>query len=200
MPRNTPCSLILAACLALALPLTGGCGKSAPTHFYSLAAAPGAQAPPASPCYSLGVGPVDTPPYLDRPQIVTRGEGNRMLLADFDQWIEPVQANFTRAFSDALSRKVCARPMVGYPWPAGIRPDYQVTVQVRSLDGTLGGEALLHAAWSVMDKDGRVIAWKDTTLREPSGAATHAALVAAQARLVERFAGEVAGALSSLAR
>ena len=57
---------------------------------------------PAGSCPSLGLGPVDLPAYLDRTQIVTRGEGNLMLMAEFDQWIEPVQANFTRGRGDLM--------------------------------------------------------------------------------------------------
>ncbi|WP_243358561.1 PqiC family protein [Fundidesulfovibrio terrae] len=201
MHRKAQFSVTLLACLALMLPLLGACGKSAPTRFYSLAAeAPEPEQKPAGPCYSLGIGPVDTPAYLDRTQIVTRGEGNRMLLAEFDQWIEPVQANFSRALTDALSRMVCARPVMGYPWPGGVRPDYQVAVQVRTFDGSLGKDALLHADWSIADKDGRVLAWKSSVLREPCAGIDHAALVAAQGRLVDRFAKEVAAALSSIAR
>ena len=201
MPRNMRISLAGLACLALALPLLGGCGKSAPTRFYSLSADGPAQAEkPAGPCRSLGIGPVDIAAYLDRTQIVTRGEGNRMLLAEFDQWIEPVQANFTRAFTDALTRQVCARPVVDYPFPGGTSPDYQVAVQVRSFDGTLGKDALLQANWSITDKDGRNVAWKSSALREPCAGPDHAALVAAQGRLVERLAKEVAEELVKVIR
>jgi uncharacterized lipoprotein YmbA len=123
-----------------------------------------------------------------------------MLLAEFDQWIEPVQANFSRALTDALTRLVCAKPVMGYPWPGGVRPDYQVAVQVRTFDGTLNKEAVLRADWSVADKDGKVVAWKSSSLREPCAGPDHAALVAAQGKLVDRFAAEVAGALATQAR
>ena len=199
MSRKSLLPLSLLTCLALVLPLLGACGKSAPTHFYSLAGEAGepAQAP-GGPCYSLGIGPIDMPAYLDRTQIVTRGEGNRMQLADFDQWIEPVQANFTRALTDALSGMVCAKPIMGFPWPGGITPDRQIAVQVRQFDGALGREAVLRADWSITNKDGRVLVWKSTTLREPCPGGEYGSLVAAQSRLVGRFAQEIAQALSNL--
>jgi len=201
MMKKSPAAQRLLVCLALALPLLGACGKSAPTHFYSLATEPReALQPPKAPCYSLGVGPVDLPAYLDRTQIVTRGEGNRMLLADFDQWIEPVQANFTSALSDALSRKVCAKPLMGFPWPGGSRPDYQIAIQVRTFDGALGKEAVLRADWSVADRDGKVLAWKASALREAASGNDYPSLVAAQSRLVEKLAQEMAESLATLAK
>lgn len=185
----------LAVLLILAATALCGCGKSAPVHFYTLALEPAKDAQPSGPCFSLGIGPVETPPYLDRSQIVTRGEGNRMLMADFDQWIEPVQAGFSRALGEALARLVCAGPVMSYPWPGGANPDYQVAVQVRSLDGTLGKEAVLRADWTITGKDGKVVAGKSSMLREPCGGPDFASLVAAQSRLVDKLAREMAGAL-----
>lgn len=190
------------ACLALVLTTLAACGKSAPIRFYSLAPDPG-QSEPANPgqttpCFALGVGPVDFPAYLDRTQIVTRGEANRMNLAEFDRWIEPIQANFTSALMDALSGQLCAKPLVGFPWPGGVRPDRQISVQVREFDGTLGRDAVLRADWSVSDKEGQVLIWKSTSLREPCPGNDFGSLVAAQSRLVRQLAQEMARAVSGL--
>lgn len=196
MRSKAPLAAVLAACLVL--PLLSACGKSAPARFYSLTAPAPADTSPAGPCQSLGLGPVDLPAYLDRTQIVTWGDGNHMLMADFDQWIEPVQANFTRALGDSLRAFVCAEPLVGYPWPGGVRPDRQIAVTVRQFDGTLGREAVLRADWSIADREGKVLLWRTSSLRESCAAPGHAALVAAQSRLVERLARDMADALAGL--
>lgn len=190
--------LRMAACLLLVPLLAAACAKSAPTHFYSLTE-PQASAEkprPAGPCLALGVGPVEFPPYLDRTQIVTRGQGNHMKLADFDQWIEPVQANFTAALQDSLAARVCAEPLVGFPWPDDVSPDRRIAVRVRQFDGVLGQTAVLRADWSVSDKQGKVLAWRTSTLSEPCGGGEYSALVAAQSRLVARLADEMAKALA----
>ena len=46
--------------------------------------------PARTPDLTVGVGPVTLPPYLDRPQLVTRAGSNRAVLADFDSWVEPL--------------------------------------------------------------------------------------------------------------
>ena len=184
----------LALCLILFL---AGCGKSAPTRFYSLTAAPAAAGATAETrdCPALGLGPVEFPAYLDRSQIVTPGQGTSMHLAEFDQWIEPVRTNFERILMENLSGLVCAGPLVSHPWPEGLRPERQVAIQVRRFDGTLGGQAELRADWSILDAGGEVLVWRATTASEPAQGPDYAALVAAQSRLVEALARDIAAGL-----
>jgi hypothetical protein len=190
----------LVAGAACALLLLTGCGKSAPTRFYSLSAAgaPPAAEAPAGPCLSLGVGPIDFPAYLDRAQIVTRIGDNRMQMADFEQWIEPLRDNFQRALLENLSRLVCAKPLIGFPWPAGGHPDRQLVIQVASFDGTLGQETWLRVSWAVLDADVKTLVWRSAEYREPVAGPDYAALAAAQSRLVEKFAKDVAESLRGL--
>lgn len=193
VPR--PLTALLAGALC-ALPLLAGCGKSAPTHFYSLnAAAPKAAETPAGPCLSLGIGPVDFPAYLDRSQVVTRIGQNQMHLAEFEQWIEPLRDNFQRTLTENLAGLVCAKPLVTYPWPAGGHPDRQVAIQISSFDGSLGQEAWLKASWSVLDADGNSLAWRTADYREAAAGPGYADLAAAQSRLVAKFAKDVAESL-----
>lgn len=184
---------LFAGCLCLA----AGCGKSAPTHFFSLSVPAGVPAGDTGPCLALGIGPVDFPAYLDRSQIVTRVGANQMHLAEFDQWIEPLRDNFQRALMENLSGLVCAKPLIGHPWPAGNHPDRQVAIQVDRFDGTLGQEAVLRASWTVLDADGKALAWRTADLREPVGGPDYASLAAAQSRLVSRFARDVADSLDA---
>ena len=191
----------LAACLA-SLP---GCGKSAPTRYYTLTPMQNAQgaaqadsAPAATPCYSLGIGPVEFPAYLDRTQMVTQGPGNQMHLADFDQWVEPLHENFKRILMDNLAGSLCARPLMLSPWPAGVAPRYQLAIQVQRFDGELGREAVLKANWSILNPAGEVLVWRSTTLREPVAGGDYAGLAAAQSALVATFGQELAGAVKGL--
>ena len=205
-----------------AAPLLSGCGRSASTHYYTLtpgqaapygggaapsmtpSGAPGAAPAAASgtgaqgPCYSLGLGPVDFPAYLDRTQIVTQGAGNQMQLAEFDQWVEPLQENFKRILMENLAASLCTKPLVLFPWPAGVRPRYQLAIQVQRFDGALGQEAVLRANWSILNPDGDVLLWRSATLREPVAGPGYAPLAAAQSALVARFGQELAVAVKTL--
>ena len=186
----------LAAGALCCLPLLAGCGRSAPTHFFSLSAAAQEKAvQPAGPCQSIGIGPVDFPAYLDRTQIVTRLGPNQLHLAEFDQWAEPLRDNFQRALAENLAGLLCAKPLVTYPWPVGGHPDKQIVIQVARFDGNLGQNATLLASWSVVDADGNNLAWRSTEYQEAVSGPGYDALAAAESRLVQKFAKDVADSL-----
>lgn len=189
-------AVLVVAATACGLTLVAGCGRSAPTHFFSLSPAVSEKAaPPAGPCQSIGIGPVDFPAYLDRSQIVTRLGPNQLHLAEFDQWAEPLRDNFQRALAENLAGLVCAKPLVTYPWPVGGHPDKQITIQVARFDGTPGGHATLRTSWSVVDPDGNSLAWRSMEYQEAVAGPGYDALAAAQSKLVEKFAKDVADTL-----
>ena len=76
--------------------LLTGCGRSIPPRFYVLSPLPRGQqvSAPDKPLV-IGIGPVELPPYLDRPQIVSRPDANRIALAEFDRWAEPLASSFS---------------------------------------------------------------------------------------------------------
>lgn len=190
--------LILLAALAA---LAAGCGKSPPTRFYALTPAHPAKdlpAPAGGGRATLGIGPVDFPAYLDRPQMVTREGGNRMALAEFDQWIEPLRDNFSRVLLENLSEWWRPGPLVGHPWPTGVQPDLQAAVEVRRFDALPGQKAVLTADWTVLDASGALRDWKSLSLEEAVSGTDPAALAAAQSRLLERFSRELALALAAI--
>ncbi len=116
-------------------------------------------------------------------------------MGDFEQWIEPLRDNFQRALTENLGRLVCAKPLVTYPWPVGGHPDRQIVVQVANFDGTLGQESWLRVSWSILDADNKQLVWRTAEYREPVPGPDYASLAAAQSRLVEKFAKDVAGSL-----
>jgi hypothetical protein len=98
--------MLLAACAT---------GTSAPSRFYVLAPleAPEAepQLAPGERCLAIGIGPVEIPAYLDRPQIVTRLSNNELNLAEFDKWAEPLRDNLIRVLAENISSLLCTEPI-----------------------------------------------------------------------------------------
>jgi len=92
----------------------------------------------------------------------------------------------------------CDKPLVLFPWPAGVQPDYQVAIQVRRFDGTLGGEAVLQADWSVVDTSGQAVVWQTSLFKEAPSGADYAHLASAQSRLVARLAQDIAAKVRAL--
>jgi hypothetical protein len=179
-----------------------GCGRSAPTHYYTLSSYPQeqeAKTPGASTsCFSLGIGPVEFPAYLDRTHIITQGDKNQMHLADFDQWVEPLSDNFKRILMDNLTTSLCNKPVVIFPWPAGVHPDYQITIQVQHFDGFFGGEAVLRASWAILNPRGDVLIWKSSSLHEAVPGNDYAGIAEAQSKLVASLGQEIIMAIGTL--
>ena len=72
------------ASLSCVLLVLGGCLGTPPTRFYLLPTLTDVSAPAATGerALTIGVGPVTLPPYLDRPQIVTRASQAQLHVAE----------------------------------------------------------------------------------------------------------------------
>jgi hypothetical protein len=189
-----------ALCAIILVGLTG-CANSRDTRFYVLTAlpaveTPGGRSPGRSP--AVGLHPVGLPPYLDRPQIVTRAGENMLQLAEFDQWGAPLQDNLTRVLAANLAILVPAGRVAVFPWMTDSPIEYEVRVEVSQLEGTLGGSCWLVADWAVSGRGGKEsLATGKSRHTEPAGA-SYATLVAAHSRLVAALGRDIAAALKGV--
>jgi uncharacterized protein len=188
------------SCLAVALLvlfLASGCAQTQPTRFYTLSALqPGAgEASADGP--AIGLEPVILPDYLDRPQIVTRAGPNRMMLADFDVWVEPLSGMFTRVLAQNLSVLLETEDVVILPELRDVRFDHHVQATVTQFDIDENGQAVLDALWAVYGRDGRRLVRQDRSrlmeaVAEPGD---HAAIAAAMSRALEGLSRDIAGVI-----
>lgn len=187
--------------LGLCLLLAGCAGHSPQARFYQLSAladgpAGATELPPGS---TIVVGPVRLPDALDRPQIVSRSGDNELLLAEYHRWAGSLREEATRVVGENLARLLPNSRVETFPWRRGSLVNYQVEITFTRLDGVLGQAAALDCQWSVVSPQGnRLLLTRNTSLREPVAGTDHAALVAAQSRLLGRLSGEMAGALGRI--
>ena len=197
--RWLPTSAALATCLALA-----GCADSQPTRFYTLAAVPDApsEALPALPAdLAVGIGPVTLPPYLDRPQLVTRAGSNRAVLADFDSWVEPLQGMFARVLAENLALHLGTDDVLMLPQRRPLALDYQVEVDVTRFDVDTSGNAVLEARWWVLGRDGeRLLRSGRSSITEPTQVGDYTAAAGALSRALGAMSLEIARALADQAQ
>lgn len=148
----------LAVLLVLAL-LTAGCARTTPVTYYQLAVMDSGD--PAGEAGSIngrviGIGPVRMPELLDRPQIVTRLDANRLHLADGHRWAEPLTDSFIRVLRENLSLLLDTERILLHPWSPAAPPDYQIVAEVLRFDGDASGTAHLETVWSVRDGKGNI--------------------------------------------
>ena len=193
---------VLATTAALAFP---ACGLLSPqtdtTRFAVLASVddlPGgtaASTPGTNPPASLGVGPVTLPEYLRRSELVSRGEGTRIVLSEDERWAEPLDRAIERVLAIDLVRATGAGRVVHHPWYASDRPDVQVEIAFSRFEREESGNIVVAAAWSVRDLAGGAppIA-RETRIERATEGSDGASTALALSRALAELCAEIAGA------
>ena len=147
---------------------------------------------------AIGVGPVELPQYVNRPQIVTGYNSPELRSSYAAQWAEPLQDGFTRVLAENLSLLLATDRVAIFPWKSVV-PEYQVVIEVTHFLGQIGGEVSLVALWSILSKNGKdVLVSKKSSFHESTGSSEYAALVAAMSRTVAALSRDIAAAVVGL--
>jgi len=188
----------------IALALAGCGGGTEPSSYYLLSSMPAPEAPIRSDFteqLAVGVGPISLPAYLDRPQLVSRASPNRLNLAEFDRWAEPLQAMFSRTLAENISSLVGTDLVYALPSRRAPTLDYQVAVEVFRFDRSADGQVQLLARWSVSaDEPSQPLLIRRLLITEPTSPEDGAEeVIMALSRAVETLGREIARDLQGLA-
>jgi uncharacterized lipoprotein YmbA len=190
--------IVMAALAGLVL---GGCGgNTAASRFYTLdpVKRPGPQAipAPAAETVAVSIAQLEIPDYLDRPEIVTRGPGNGLQVADYDRWGGDLRSDIGRVLAETISNRLSANRVIVGTAKRILPSDYRISVSVTRFDAVPGERVWLRAQWAVMGKDGRtVLLRRESDLSEPMQGSDFRAIVAAMSRAVDRLGMEIAEGL-----
>jgi uncharacterized protein len=147
---------------------------------------------------TIGVGPVEVPQYVNRPEIVTGRDSPVLQSAALAEWAEPLRDGFTRVLTENLSLLLATERIAIFPWQSAA-PEYQVVVSVIQFLGQPGGDVSLVALWKLLGKQGQeVLVSKKSSFREPTGGQDYEALAAAMSRTVAALSRDIAAAISAL--
>ena len=204
-PMNVKTTLIaLGACVFAA-----GCSPLAPqpdhSKFFILAPLSDGSGPAATSASSkadspltIGVGPIDFPDYLRRPEVVTRESLNQLDLSAEKRWGEPLDKNFARVFSENIALLLNTQQIEKYPWPVRTHVDYQITVDVQRFETTSDGRSQLVARWIIKDGvSGKDLYASETAASAPVGSGETGASAALSSDL-GTLSREIAAHITSL--
>jgi uncharacterized lipoprotein YmbA len=183
--------------ITLLLSALAGCASTPPSRFYILSpVTAGAAAQPAGPATAIGVGPVELPNYLDRPQIAVRTGANELRFSETHRWAEVLQEHVTGVLAENLARLVPTDEVALFPWGRTVTIDFQVTVEVSRFDADESGNVVLSALWMLYREPNReVVVEKRTEVTEPVGDAGYPEIVAAQSRALGSLSRQIADAI-----
>lgn len=164
-------------------------------------ASPAAAAPAAntSDDFTLGLGPIKLPPYLDRPEIVTRAAANRIELSKEDRWGESVQNGFTTSLQRDLEAQAGTNRVIMFPWYNTVHVDMQVVIDVYRFETDGQGNANLSAKWTILDSSGKNILYTvETNLTQPSKPGDETDAAAALSKTIGDLGGQIANMIHQL--
>src|ERR1700735_372519 len=169
-----------------------------PTADTAASTTPTATTQNTSGAFTIGLGPIKLPPYLDRPEIVTRMAPNRLELSKEDRWGESIQNGFTRAMERNLAAQTGGVVIV-FPWYNTVHIDMQVQVDVYRFETDAQGTGTLSAKWTILDSTGKNILYTvESHLTQPSKPGDMTEAAAALSRTIGDLSGQIANMLQQL--
>jgi len=119
--------------------------------------------------FSVGLGPIEIPGYLDRQQIATRTSANRLSYSETDRWAAPLAESFSRVLGQNIAQLLNPAQMIQFPWQSNDAPDYQVKIEVLQFEANSNQEAWLTARWTVVDRNKKILVSKRSQLNQRAG-------------------------------
>ena len=161
------------------------CSSTPPVAYYTLNTLPEMQqeipAEVMDDTIAIGVGPVEFPKFLDRPQIVTRKSQNQIEVSEFHRWAGSFPGDFSRVLAKNISILLPSDRVAVYPWGEQFSPTYLIKLEVEQFDGQLGEGVVLDVTWMVTDKEGtNTLVVRKSRIEEAALDETYEALVEAK--------------------
>ena len=145
-----------------------GCGTSEQTRLYTLSGHPftaGSIQPASTSALAIGIGPVTLPLYLDRPQIVRRTSPNRLEIAEFDRWAEPLSNTVPRILAENIGLLLLSEKVYVLPRRRRLPLDLTVEVDISSFEPMSDGTAVLAASWHIFAQSDAPVGNGSTEIR-----------------------------------
>ena len=182
--------------------LTGCLGSAPSTRLYMLdSVAEKSSAEPGQKPVSLIVREVRLPQYLDRPQIVTRDEGHRLQLAEFDHWGGDLREDMTRTLVENLGRLLASDRIFAAPLTAAVTPDYRLDLEILRFEREPGGQVRLTARWWLTrGAESVVVATRELSIAGSIAAGSYPALVASMSAVYGELARAIADSIRKAGR
>jgi uncharacterized lipoprotein YmbA len=148
--------------------------------------------------FSLGLGPIELPGYLDRLQIATRTSTNRLSYSEFDRWAAPLAESFSRVLAQNISHLLNPARVIQFPWQNSDTPDFQVKIEVLQFEANSNQQAWLTARWTVIDRNKKIVISQRSQLNRRAGSLATEDFVKALSETLGDLSREIVKTLQTL--
>ena len=180
----------------IALSFLSGCATSPESKFYTLSAVPVVEQSPKVAQVAIAIDPVTVPELIDRSQIVTKVDANRVSIDEFARWAEPLKSQIPRVLAADLEQFIPGAIVSSYPQRVDDNA-YRVSVDVQSFDTSMSGAVTLAVIWSVRPPNRGERVSGRSVVHESADGPGYDALVKAHSRALASVADDIAVAMRS---
>ena len=183
----------------IALVLAAGCATSPTPAFYTLSAVQHIEQSPAASPIAIAIDLVTVPELVDRSQIVTKLDANRVRIDEFARWADPLKSQIPRVLAADLAEIIPGAIVSTVPQRANDNA-YRVTVDVQNFDSLADGTVTLVVIWSVRPPNGGKQIAGRSVVRQSAVGSGYDGLVKAHSRVLLSVAKDIAAAAQSASR
>jgi uncharacterized lipoprotein YmbA len=177
--------------------LAGCMGRGLVTQEYVLTAMtanPGdGSDPPATRDVVVGVGPVELPAYLRRPQIMTREARNELRSSEANRWAGELESDVARVVAQNLVLLIPSHSVSTFPWMNPTALDYRVSLRIDRFERGPDGNVALEAGWMlVAGRGAQILTARRSDIRQPTADRGYSAAVNAMSDALAELSREIA--------
>ena len=182
---------------AILLTLFAGCATSPASKFYTLSPVQVVEQSSGGHPVTIAIDPVTVPELVDRSQIVTRLDANRVSIDEFARWAEPLKKQIPGVLAEDLGRFIPGAIVSTYPQRVDDNA-YRISIDVQVFDSSTNGTVMLAVIWSVRSPKGGENVSGRSVVHESAGGPGYDALVKAHSRALASVASDIAVAMHSI--
>lgn len=105
----------------------------------------------------IAIMPISVPAYLNRPQIVMREKGSRILISENHRWAENLDKAISRVLAASLTDRLASVNVVAVPLKLGVHSDYTIQLDISRFEGNLNDYLELDAFWTLQKNGVKVL-------------------------------------------
>jgi uncharacterized protein len=202
MKENIALRILGLGNIIVALLLTA-CGTSPPAKFYTLTPLPiqlqTEKVVMNEKIKFIAIGPIEIPEYLDRIEIVTRAEENRLMISEFDLWGGSIKTDISRVLIENIGSFLNGDGIAVFAWKTNMTESYRVPVVFSRFDANAGGNMILKAQWSVLDKEGKAfLSFREINVTKPVKGSSYSSIVVAMSESLGDLSKAIAESIASI--
>ncbi|OCH98446.1 hypothetical protein A8135_12130 [Legionella jamestowniensis] len=130
------------------------CSRSKDTQMYLLNPLPPMKT--ASKPYKhlqIGIDEINTPSYIEKPQLMIHCSPHQLKLEEYHQWAEALDKNITRVVETDLSTLLPGSIVESSPWNIKFKPNFHLQIDISQFEIDINGNSILRAEYLIYHED-----------------------------------------------